>query len=307
VGSWINDGVEYEDTIRAALAWNQLNTPPLPENEVLRTVDSIWRTHLRKHKEKTRVFSYKKNIFYYPLFTANPVKVHKPGTIRFKKKTQSVDSEWVVFGSADLGLGGPFEDRVFTFLLKKIVEKGRPANPVVIPSLKSFTKEIFTRPPGGREIKQVRDSLFRIKATEIVTRNTFFNADKNTVVDVRFNLIDAIKFMGTSHSDERTIIVWLGHLLIKNLQAGYSLPLNFETYLQINNYVARTIYKLLYPSIHKGRQTKALLYEDIVTRCDLRPEKQKWRIEKQLQKAIRELLESRIILDCTIINGRNGW
>lgn len=53
-GAWLKYGFTYEETLALALRWNQLNEPPLPEQEVVRTVQSIYRkeeTSRQKVKE----------------------------------------------------------------------------------------------------------------------------------------------------------------------------------------------------------------------------------------------------------------
>jgi hypothetical protein len=44
-GSWVNDGLNYEECLENAFLWNQKNNPPLPEKEVERTVKSIFEKH----------------------------------------------------------------------------------------------------------------------------------------------------------------------------------------------------------------------------------------------------------------------
>lgn len=47
-GSWVNDGLSFDECLENALLWNQKNNPSLPEKEVIRTVKSIYVTHQRK-------------------------------------------------------------------------------------------------------------------------------------------------------------------------------------------------------------------------------------------------------------------
>ena len=47
-GSWVNDGLTYNECLEMAFAWNQRNTPPLPEKEVKRTIRSIIEKHSRE-------------------------------------------------------------------------------------------------------------------------------------------------------------------------------------------------------------------------------------------------------------------
>ncbi|HCE66863.1 MAG: hypothetical protein A2X82_11625 [Geobacteraceae bacterium GWC2_55_20] len=43
VGSWLHENVSYKDVIIKAKEWNNQNTPPLDDREVLKTIDSIYK------------------------------------------------------------------------------------------------------------------------------------------------------------------------------------------------------------------------------------------------------------------------
>jgi hypothetical protein len=47
-GSWVNDGLTFEECLENANLWNSKNTPPLPETEVETTVKSIYERHHRE-------------------------------------------------------------------------------------------------------------------------------------------------------------------------------------------------------------------------------------------------------------------
>lgn len=51
-GSWVNDGLPFNECLESALLWNQKNNPPLPEKEVIRTVRSIYETHQRRKSKQ---------------------------------------------------------------------------------------------------------------------------------------------------------------------------------------------------------------------------------------------------------------
>lgn len=45
VGSWVNDGLDFEECMENALIWNDKNTPPLPKKEVEAAIRSIMKKH----------------------------------------------------------------------------------------------------------------------------------------------------------------------------------------------------------------------------------------------------------------------
>lgn len=50
-GIWIKAGMSYEEVVACAKMWNQLNNPPLDEQELIKTVNSIWKRDIT-NKEK---------------------------------------------------------------------------------------------------------------------------------------------------------------------------------------------------------------------------------------------------------------
>ncbi len=48
-GALFAKGLDYDEALSLCLAWNQRNSPPLPEREVKTTVESIFKRHIRNH------------------------------------------------------------------------------------------------------------------------------------------------------------------------------------------------------------------------------------------------------------------
>lgn len=54
-GSWVNDGLSFDECLENARLWNSKNTPSLPEKEVARTVKSIFEKHHRSLSEISEI------------------------------------------------------------------------------------------------------------------------------------------------------------------------------------------------------------------------------------------------------------
>lgn len=52
IGSWVSDGLTFDECLENALLVNEKNDPPLPENEVRAIIKSIIDTHVRNHPEE---------------------------------------------------------------------------------------------------------------------------------------------------------------------------------------------------------------------------------------------------------------
>ena len=85
VGSWVSDGLSFEECLESALLWNEKNDPPLPEKEVETTVKSIFEKH-RKIDILPPLFEIVEVPFGYEMF--NP-----QSKLYFKIKNISQDKE----------------------------------------------------------------------------------------------------------------------------------------------------------------------------------------------------------------------
>jgi RecA-family ATPase len=83
VGGCIGRGGTREETLKTAIEWNQTLEPPLPYAEVMRTHNSIWKTHLHNHPETTNKQTKPKT----------PYKLISAGTLL---STQPPAREWVI-------------------------------------------------------------------------------------------------------------------------------------------------------------------------------------------------------------------
>lgn len=85
VGGCIGRGETREETLKTAIEWNQTLEPPLPYAEVMRTHDSIWKTHLQNHPEVINKQTKPKTLY----------KLIPAGTLL---STQPPAREWVIQG-----------------------------------------------------------------------------------------------------------------------------------------------------------------------------------------------------------------
>lgn len=82
IGHWIQDGLGLQECIACAQAWNARNDPPLEQGKVVRTCDSIWRTH-HQHRdaptagEPTATFGAAPTVALAPLFDLETARINR--------------------------------------------------------------------------------------------------------------------------------------------------------------------------------------------------------------------------------------
>ena len=301
VGSWVNDGLSLEECMENARLWNTKNQPPLDETEIKGTVESILKRHYLTSGEKRLLF-YEKNLIRYSLFTFDRTLIYKAGKIEIvdNNKKRGISRVWRVSADATYGLGGPFDDLVFTTVLKIISDMPLPVrNPVVLGSLKKIAS-VFSKTPGGRDIKNLKESILRTTYLTVHSRQVFYDKEKKRYVDDVFHIFDRAKFIGEKLPDgeiSEENLLWVNVVLLKNINAGYVLPIDFGVYLKLAGYIPRAIYKLLLApvfAINKGLPI-TVKYKTICKKCQIKEEKFRADAVKQLFKPHKELIKYGVV------------
>lgn len=89
VGSWVRDGLSLEECVENARLWNRKNTPPLPDEEVVQTTQSIYETHHRKENNINNdiVVSFPLSLPEFLKQDIPPVEYHAKGILQKQGKT----------------------------------------------------------------------------------------------------------------------------------------------------------------------------------------------------------------------------
>ncbi len=293
-GSWLRDGLSCEECLDMAKAWNEKNDPPLPAEEVERTVRSIWRKH-NLNSPSTQVFYHEKNLLRFPLFVYSKNKIHKPGMIRLTViENQKLKREWSV--TSYRGLPGPFDEAIFMAINKIISEKPKPiTNPVGIASLKNLAKMIGYD-ISGRTIKSVREAIQRLHDLRITSNMTYYDANRKRYIIDCFGLFERVIFTGEiideTEETAKTTCLWLNPAYLRNVNSNYVSPISLETYISLRGYIAKGIYRHLAPimPLTKGLPIK-ISYDRLADKLQIEKETEPWRIRHQLKDAHDELVK----------------
>lgn len=296
VGSWVSDGLSFEECMENALLWNKKNTPPLELDEVERTVRSIFRRHLIQVRERQRLSFYERNLLRFPIATCSRDKIHKNTNIEINFPD---GGKWLVTGSSKYGIPGPFDDLVFMALMKIVSEMSKPVrNPVNIGSLKRIALMIRGN-AGSKDIEDIRCSLKRLASVTVFSQRVFYSSEKKCFITDIFHIFDRVRFRGEELQDGSTSqlnLVWLNHAILQNINSGYTTPLDFEVYRSLQTFAARAIYKLLFPAfLLNNRAPITVRYRTICDRCQIQEQKTLSRAKQQLEKPHEELIRWKVI------------
>jgi len=282
--------------------WNQNNKPPMRQKEVIAVVTSIW----KKHQECKQVFSdpelkkilaYEKNLFYLPLFVHNRTLIHKAESIVYEKEANGIKRRWEVHGVSDWGLPGPFDEAVF-FAICMIIEKNNlpVRNPFPVGSIKEIAR-VMGIPPVGKNKTMIKQSLKRLVSVTLVSDHTFYDAKKKHRVTDVFHLWDRVVFRGEEIDDgvkADSTLIWMSEVVLNNFKKRYLSHLNYEKYISLKTYIARGIFRIIYPILQReGKVT--IKYSTLQQRLLFNREKTMSGIKQQLERPHSELKKKKII------------
>lgn len=296
-GSWVHDGLSFEECMENALIWNSKNTPPLSNLEITQTVKSIQRYRKNEDIEKD-VFFHEYNFFKLPIVTVDKHGVGKAGSIQVKEQKKEGERLWNVYGSSQYGLGGIFDDAVFMAINKIISDTPKPLqNPIDIGSMRRIADLLKIKSPSGENFRAIRVAIKRLTSLTITSTSAFYDKDKKKYIESVFHVFDKVVFKSETSKDgtKRSNYIWLNESYIRSINAGYLLPVNFDEYLSLRAPIARLIYKLLHTHFHAVKTPLNIKYETLCNRIAIKKELSISQAKQQLEKSHNELLLNKIV------------
>jgi hypothetical protein len=227
--------------------------------------------------------------------------MNKPKVLRIRRELpggKAVEAEATIIPTVENGLPTtPDQDKYLAF--KQIVQERRKANGGRVQNPIPFTSyELCTRVglnTGGKNYADISEWLDRMVATTIRSKGTVYLAKRKSYVKDTFHVFDRVVAAGEDLPDGKVAeqhYVWLSEWQIENLNEGYQLPVDFETYKQLRTHIGKALVPLLqvwlFPTRTTGRFEKR--YTDVCELLSLRPQSAPSLIERQLGPALNELL-----------------
>jgi hypothetical protein len=298
-GSWLADGLTYEECLEMALLWNQRNNPPMDEEEVKRTVKSIYRTYLRNRKHHVLALFDKNLMYSVPLFVYDRNLKGKPQALRIYL---SDNEEAIIHPSGQYGLPSDFDEAVFLAICRKVFETPKSARtPLAIGSFRKLA-EILQLPQKGETIDKLKDSIRRLVLTGIESRGVIYDKQVRRYVEGVFHVFDMAVFIGETLPDgtrAENNYVWINALVLNNIDTHYGVLVDFETYINLPAGITRGIYRVITPLLKSRKNQKDsqlnITYTTLQTRLHLAKFSSLSKIKEQLQKPLENLAGRNII------------
>jgi hypothetical protein len=204
---------------------------------------------------------------------------------------QELRQTWTVRAVHGLGLPGTLDQDVYVALLQVIDRQGDlPEDGWISFSLYELI-ELLHRTHGGRDYRQVKESLERLSGTIIQSRNAFYRKSTKSYVDDTFHLLDRVQHTeSTNGSGKRGEKTWvkLSDYFVDSYKANYLKGLDADFYWSLNSSVAKRLYRFVDKKRGQQRRWEADLFA-LRDRIPLSPYKYPSKIKEKLDPAHDEL------------------
>ena len=228
------------------------------------------------------------------------------GVIRYTNTIRTRDGQelkqtWTVRAVQGLGLPGTLDQDVYVALLQLIDRQGSiPADGWIGFSIYELV-ELLRRTHGGRDYKQIKESLERLSGTIIQSKNAFYRKSTKSYLDDTFHLLDRVQHSETEdRTGRRAEKTWvkLSEYFVDSYKANYLKGLDADFYWSLNSSVAKRLYRF----VDKKRNQQSRWEVDLFSLRDRIPLSQYTypsKIKEKLAPAHEELRQKGFIEDVT--------
>ena len=248
-----------------------------------------------KQEEKTFLVKAEGNFEDHPYFTVGNQRggegvIQYTNTIR-TRDGQELRQTWTVRAIQGLGLPGTLDQDVYVALLQLVDRQGDvPEDGWIGFSLYELV-ELLRRTHGGRDYRQVKESLERLSSTSIQSKNAFYRKSTKSYVDDTFHLLDRVQHSestdGLGRRSEKTWVK-LSDYFVESYKANYLKGLDADFYWSLNSSVAKRLYRFVDKKRNHQSRWEVGLFA-LRDRIPLSPYKYPSKIKEKLAPAHEEL------------------
>ena len=208
-----------------------------------------------------------------------------------------VEARATILPSAQYGLPTTADQDTYLAILKLATEMYRKHGKVTNPI--SFTSAEILRIQGkscvsGYHYKELLEQLMRIKTSTIVSEGTVYFAGRKVWAKDAFNVINRLVLLGTAMEDGTVAdkhYVWFSDWQIENINSNYLLPIDYDSYKQLRNHIAKILVPLLQIWLYASREQGCFekRYEEICQFLNIRAYQHQSKIKEKLGPSLDEL------------------
>lgn len=188
------------------------------------------------------------------------------------------------------------QDKYLAFhklLMERRRTHGVITNPIQFSSAE-LLRELGIDHHSGKNLKEVSDWLDVMSTAAVLSKGVVYLAGRKRWATDRFRVFDRAVSVGEEYEEGRTAetnLVWLSEWQLENINSNFTLPVDFDTYRQLKNHIAKALVPLLQVWLYASRNAGCFekRYEELCQILSLSEFKAKSRIRQQLGKSLDEL------------------
>ena len=204
---------------------------------------------------------------------------------------QELNQTWTVRAVQGLGLPGTLDQDVYVALLQIIDRQGGVPDDGWISFSLYELMQLLRRTHGGRDYRQIKESLERLAGTIIQSKNAFYRKSTKSYLDDTFHLLERVQHSestdGSGKRGERTWVQLSGYF-VDSYNANYLKGLDSEFYWSLNSSVAKRLYRFVDKKRNQQRRWEVDLFS-LRDRIPLSSYKYPSKIREKLEPAHEEL------------------
>lgn len=195
------------------------------------------------------------------------------------------------------------QDKYLAFqkILERIKrEKGKIENPIAFTSAELL--QLLGHSDGGVNFREVEEWCDVMASTYIKSEGAMWIAGKKKFASDSFVIFQRVRRTGQELDDGTTAdknYIWLSDWYLENINAYYLLPIDFDTYKQLKNNIAKALIPLLqiwlYASREKGIFEKR--YEEICQILNITQYSYPSKIKEKISPSLNELVQQNYLSD----------
>jgi hypothetical protein len=242
------------------------------------------------------------NLLLFPFFALNRCEVRRKRETEFRaivtREGRRLEILWNVSANPKYGYPGPLDKKVHKAIEQIINEQGLPVRNPVPFTFYDLCKRLGL-PDSGKNIRNIKQALKRVKAATIESRGAFYSKSEAKWIEDVFSLYERVIFKGERLPDGTIAdknYIYLGSWYIQSINAQYVKPLDFGYYKSLESSIAQRLYELLgvkfFGAIRGNRTYVRYKYSTLCQLLPLTRQTYPSYVKRQLEGAHQELIRT---------------
>lgn len=232
-----------------------------------------------KTSSKRKTLPSEVNFLVLPFFALSRGDAHQRESLRYVKQVRRDGKRqtvvWKVSASPEYGYPGTYDKRVFKAVEELLNRRGYPVDNPITFSIYNLLGLMGRESVGGKDYKEVRESMERLVATTIKSEGTFYHKGEKKYLNEVFHFFSRVIFTGEELPDGEEAeknYLYLNSWLLDNLNKFYIRPLDYDYYKSLDGALSKRLYELLgvkfYGLLNEDKPFLRYRYENL---CKLLP------------------------------------